>query len=175
MILVVDMTSTPLSKFEFVDPITKLLPEFKVVSQQESAKFANDADMVIITGNPLQSSDVSPIGFEWVRNYDKPVLGICAGMQAIGLLFGSNLSNCEEIGMVRVKIDNKTDFFDSDLEAYSLHTRKISLPKEFIKVGSSEKCIHIMKHKMKPIYTTQFHPEVRNIEIIESFVQLYQS
>ena len=53
----------------------------------------------------------------------------------------------------------------------------VKLPKDFEKLGESENCkIQAMKHKSKPLFGLQFHPEVEHTEfggkIFKNFVEI---
>lgn len=51
---------------------------------------------VIISGAPILLSEIDPtrylIQFNWIRNWDKPLLGICFGHQILGMLHGAEIS-----------------------------------------------------------------------------------
>jgi hypothetical protein len=50
-----------------------------------------------------------------------PVLGICAGMQALAVIFDSSLVECVEIGMTEIRTASENSLFSGDFEAYELH------------------------------------------------------
>jgi GMP synthase (glutamine-hydrolysing) len=111
--------------------------------------------------------------FNWLKNFNIPVLGICAGMQTIGLVFGGYLENCREIGMIKIETFKKNILFSSTFQAYSLHNYSLEPPAEFEMLAKSENCIQAIKHKNKDIYGVLFHPEVRNKEVIQNFIQAF--
>jgi GMP synthase (glutamine-hydrolysing) len=127
-------------------------------------------EAVVISGVPLHYpfssvEDRLPY-FQWVKEIDLPVLGICLGHQILGKLFGSTvIQNTEaENGDVLVQV-KKDDLLFTDLEAqiniYMLHRASITLPDDFMLLGSSSDCKNvIMKHKTRNIYGMQFHPEL---------------
>ena len=48
----------------------------------------------------------------------------------------------------------------SDIEVYESHNFRIKeLPEDFIVLGKTDHAIEFFKHKEKPIYGLQFHPE----------------
>jgi GMP synthase-like glutamine amidotransferase len=40
-------------------------------------------------------------------------------------------------------------------------------------LAESAKCVHAMKHRQKDIYGVLFHPEVRNKEVLQRFIQAF--
>ena len=96
-------------------------------------------------------------------------------MQIIGLIFGSKLKKCTEIGMKKIDVIKKNSLISSDIEAYEIHNYTI-IPSHFFEtLAVSKKCIQIIKHREKKIYGTLSHPEVRNKEIIKTFFFFFYS
>jgi GMP synthase (glutamine-hydrolysing) len=109
--------------------------------------------------------------FNWIKTCGKPILGICAGMQTISLLFGEPLVKCLQIGMVEISIIKENPLFEGDFKAYELHNYSVKQSQTFEVLAESTKCIQAIKHKQKNIYGLLFHPEVRNQEILRNFIQ----
>lgn len=161
---------------EFVDPLVKIarrsgnvdVRHYSELSGQET----EDYDRVIISGSPL--GDVRYMEnlnkFEWLLETGKPVLGICAGFQVIGVVFGSKLKECREIGPERIRTLKKNTLFEGEFEAYELHNFSVEPSEEFEVLASSKRCVQAIKHKNKEIYGVLFHPEVRNREVLERFL-----
>ena len=178
MILIVDMNHkrNSLGFYEFVMPIVS------IVSSAEKCKILHYLDVdendikncngVILSGTPLKDNEFTKNveKFEWLKECEKPVLGICAGMQIIGLVFGSTLKKCKEIGMVEMETVRKNPLFSSKFKAYTLHNYTVEPSKEFEIIAKSDKCVQGIKHRKKEIYGLLFHPEVRNKEIIKQFI-----
>ncbi len=107
-------------------------------------------------------------GFSWIKQIKIPCLGICCSHNIIGYLFGCQISHHEEMadGIREITL---TDGYKQEHIFKSLHNKiqlachhydSISLPSDFILLGSSKECeVHIMRHKEKPIYGFQGHPE----------------
>jgi GMP synthase (glutamine-hydrolysing) len=112
------------------------------------------------------------VRFQWLKETEKPVLGICAGMETIGMVFGARLVKCLEIGMTHIISLKDNPLFSADFKAYSLHSYCVETSEEFEVWAKSAKCIQFIKHKTKPIYGALFHPEVRNQELIKRFIEL---
>jgi GMP synthase (glutamine-hydrolysing) len=182
MILIIDMNwkKDSLGFSEFVWPIALVVSELEeCVIRHYAEIISEDTDncnQIILSGVALKDNVAAnqPEKFHWIKNVNKPVLGICAGMQAIGIAFGFQLTNCLEIGMTQITTLQKNSLFSDSFSAYSLHKFSVESSTEFEVLAKSEQCIQVIKHKKKPIYGVLFHPEVRNSEIIKRFIQLKQ-
>lgn len=161
MILIVNICKEPLHTLEFVNPVADivqkiekeaLIVHYKDLSEEDLRK----SDKVIICGTSLKDDkflkDISK--FDWIKSYDKPLLGICGGAHLIGLVFGGHLKKKKEIGLKPLTIKKEFLSQRGKKEVYHLHNFYV-LPETF--------------HK-KNIYATLFHPEVRNKEMIEDFL-----
>ncbi len=174
MILIISTCSDRLNEFEFVQPIVNIVnKEWKIKHYSKVSK--NDisvADKVIICGTSLKDNrfleDLKL--FEWLKNFDKPVLGICAGMQIIGLNFGAKLVLKKEIGMIKVEMKKENILFDNDFEVYCLHGNSLSNLKQFEILAKSETSVQVIKKDN--IYGILFHPEVRNENIVKNFIAI---
>jgi GMP synthase (glutamine-hydrolysing) len=183
MILVVDMNwkKDSLGFYEFVLPIVTtaktqdecVIKHFLEVTNQD----LNKCDRAILSGTALKdTATLSQLErFKWLKETEKPVLGICAGMETIGVVFGMRLIRCLEIGMTQINMSKENPLLSGGLKAYSLHSYCIEPSEDFEVWAKSAKCIQIVKHKIKPIYGVLFHPEVRNTELIKRFILLNKS
>jgi len=97
-----------------------------------------------------------------------PILGVCLGHQAIGLVYGGRIINARKLmhGKTSLIYHNGKEIFKSlpnPFEAtryHSLLVEKKSLPRCF-EVAAWTKSAEIMglKHKQYPLWGVQFHPE----------------
>jgi len=180
MILIVDMNwkKDSLGFYEFVLPIVTIAETLDNCMVKHYLEVTNEdlsrCDRVILSGTALKDAATlsQPEKFPWVKGTEKPVLGICAGMETIGVVFGMRLIKCLEIGMTQITTLKENPLFSGDFKAYSLHSYCIESSADFEVWAKSAKCIQIIKHKIKPIYGMLFHPEVRNPELIKCFIQL---
>jgi GMP synthase-like glutamine amidotransferase len=181
-ILIVSLCEKKLSDLEFVLPIERVIKEktpkalvIKKNYKEVNVKDVASVDKVIISGNPLMDNFFAEnVGkLHWIKESNKPTLGICAGMQAVALAFGLELVKSKEVGLVDIKIVKKNILFTSDIIAYSIHSMSLEEKSdEFEVLARSKTCIHAIKHKDKDIYAVLFHPEVRNPDIIQCFLEL---
>jgi anthranilate synthase/aminodeoxychorismate synthase-like glutamine amidotransferase len=103
-----------------------------------------------------------------------PLLGVCLGHQAIGAAFGGTVLRAPEPlhGKTSVVEDNQRDLFAGMPQTFtatryhSLIVEKKSLPQELEitaltkgKAAGDEDIIMGLRHKTRPIFGLQFHPE----------------
>jgi GMP synthase-like glutamine amidotransferase len=180
MILIVDLNwkRDSLAYSEFISPIVG------VILQLEPCKVVHFLDVapaelgiyskIILSGTTLKDFEVQNHldKFQWLKTCGKPVLGVCAGMQIISLVFGVPLTPCIQVGMTEITTQKTNPLFKGTFQAYTLHSLSI-LPSEiFYALAQSAGCIQAIKHKQKAIYGILFHPEVRNQRILAAFTKL---
>ncbi len=181
MILVVDMNGKrdSLGLPEFVLSIIAAVKTLDDISMKHYSEIRRDhvdkCDCIILSGTALKdNATLNQLGrFEWLKTCDKPILGICAGMQTIALVFGSTLTTCLGIGMTEVMTTKENLLFQGTFQAYSLHNFSVSLSQDFDVLAQSPQCIEAVKHKRQSFYGVLFHPEVRNQEILQRFVTAF--
>ncbi len=181
MIVIVDMNfrKGSLGFYEFVLPIVRVVRDMDEHVVKHYLEFTLDdvrmCDGVILSGTPLKDHATlnAPDKFSWLRDCDRPVLGICAGMQTIALVFGAKLEKCLGLGMTKIVTAASNPLFSSTFQAYTLHNYSLESAGDFAVLAESEECVQAIKHRDKEIYGVLFHPEVRNPEIIQRFVQVF--
>ena len=182
MILVVDMNwkRNSLAYNEFVLPIVSVVEPLEGCEVQHfldiKTSELNSYSMIVLSGTTLKDhATLKQLDmFNWIKKYDKPILGICAGMQTISLLYDAPLTDCLQIGITEITTLKDNPLFQGDFKAYALHNYSVEPSSPFEVLAKSKKCIQAIKHKQKNIYGVLFHPEVRNQEILKKFVQLSQ-
>lgn len=174
MILIISTCKEKLHELEFVKPIEEIISKnFKIVHYSKlTKKDLEKADKIIICGTSLQDNEFSKHinKFQWIKTINKSILGICAGMQIISLIFGGKSKKKTEIGFYKENFKKEFLSLKNGHEVYHLHNNYITLPKEFIKFTNS-KIPQAIKHKNKEIYGVLFHPEVRNKKLIKEFIK----
>lgn len=179
MILIVNVCSDRLSYFEFVKPVEDILKKARIDSLTRHFLSLDRLDIrraekVIICGTALK--DFKYLDriekFTWIKEVDKPILGICAGMQILGNLFDGNLVERTKIGRYKVKIIlNSSLTSREEFYSYFLSSKAVEPNEDFEILGESGNLSCIVKHESKPFYGCLFHPEVLNPEIITGFLQ----
>jgi len=177
MILIINLCKEQLHYYEFVKPIEDILQKNKIefLTKHYSKITEGDlhkADKIIICGTSLKDNTfLEEIdNFTWLKKINKPVFGICAGMQIIGLIFDGKLKKQKEIGLEKIKFTKDFLGFIGEKQVYTLHNNYIEFSKDFEVFAKTKNCAQAIKHKHKEIYGTLFHPEVRNYELIKQFV-----
>lgn len=163
-----------MGSYEFCLPLYSIASEIEecTIQHYTRVKSLSSYRKVILSGTPLMDNDyLSNINdFQWLKSCDIPVLGICAGMQVMGLVFGSDLVPCLEIGMTQIISLEENLLVSSSFSAYALHRYGILPSDDFHVLARSDLCVHVIKHLHLDLYGVLFHPEVRNKEVIRRFV-----
>ncbi|MCW8965713.1 MAG: gamma-glutamyl-gamma-aminobutyrate hydrolase family protein [Candidatus Pacearchaeota archaeon] len=179
MILIINICKERLHYYEFVRPIEDILNKNNIEfesyhSRQLTERIMNRAKKIIICGTSLKDnrflSEVEK--FRWIEKYDKPILGICAGMQIIGFIFGGKLKKDKEIGLEKVNFRKEFLSVKGERDVYTLHGNSIEFGDDFEVFAKTKDCVQAVKHKYSEIYGVLFHPEVRNKIIIERFCKI---
>jgi len=178
--LIIDNTSTDkLHTQEFTGPVIDIVEkftEYDVINYIDFEKISLDNyNKIILCGTALLDfkylDDISI--FEKLKNSSKPILGICAGAQILGKLFGADIVDSNEIGLIEISIKKNDIIFDEvDFnEVYSLHNSALKLHKKFeVLIENNNGVCECFK--INNFYGVLFHPEVRNKKLIENFVNL---
>ena len=178
MILVINVCKEKLHYYEFVKPIEDILKKEKIVFTTKHYAEISDEDLkaekIIICGTSLKDNafldDIKKFG--WIKKFDGAILGICAGMQIIGIVFGGELKNHLEIGYFHEGFSKNFLGLTDEQEVYHLHNNYIDFQKEKdFEIFSDGKIPQAIKHKKKEIYGVLFHPEVRQKNLILNFLR----
>jgi len=179
MILIIDLNAKKgsLGREEFVRPLCSIvgeLEQYEVMHYTEvQPDMVNTYQKIILSGTPLQDNEFrSNIRqFDWIKTCNRPILGIGAGFQVIGLVFNSILLKYSEIGLEEIKTIKENSLLKSTFQAYVLHNYAIEPSSVFEVIAKSENCVQGIKHKEQELYAVLFHPEVRNKDIVERFIR----
>ncbi len=178
MIALIKTPNNKLHDLEFVKPIEDILKKnnvnFKSAHYTKlNKKLIKKADKIIISGTSLKDNNFLTYinNFNWIKECEKPILGICGGMHILGLIFNGEMKKYQEIGLTEVIFKNDFLGFHGRHLVYELHNLNVE-SKEFKTYAVSKHCIQAIKHKKKPFYGVQFHPEVRNKNLLVNFTNL---
>ena len=144
------------------------------------------ADGLVLSGGaPRVGLDGEKMGLcgEYIDKANVPILGICAGHQfmAMHLKGKAGPSKVPEFGKMLVTVDDPDEIFNGlpdTFVAWESHNDEVTeLPDGFVPLAHSDNCaIQAMKHKEKPLYGLQFHPEVEHTdngyEMFQAFVDI---
>ena len=141
---------------------SELLPLNTPISTLKSSYQA-----IIVSGGPNSFQDkTAPICDESLLNSDIPILGICYGMQWLSIAYKGEVQGFEirEDGQIEIEIDPTVLLFDGlekKQKVLLTHGDSVmNLPEELVTTARSPNYIAGLKHRDKPFYGVQFHPEV---------------
>ena len=128
-----------------------------------------DYDAVVLSGGhdiPISGNeDVYKTELDLVRNLEKPIFGICFGFEIIARAFGAKLEQMpvREHGVLDIEIVEPDKIFVGikDFQVFESHRWVVKEPiKDLLMLARSKDGIEAIKHKIRPIYAVQFHPEM---------------
>jgi len=146
-------------------------------------KINENYDAIIIGGGPARlKKDSEEVRYvKKIIKLNKPILGICLGLQLLILAYDGELSPFNpSFGPQKVFIKADDPLFKNipkEINVWESHNDTVSkLPKIFkILAFSRSSKAEIIKHKFKKIYGMQFHPEVEHTEygsqLIKNFIE----
>lgn len=170
MILIIDNYDS--FTYNLYQAIAALDTEVKVVRNDqitvEEIEKLNPAGIVISPG-PGRPEDAG-ICLDVIRQLGPkiPILGVCLGHQAIGLVYGGTVSRSDEIlhGKESLVFHQRNGLFKGmplpfkAARYHSLLVDRNTLPFELeITAETPEGMIMAIAHKTNPVYGVQFHPE----------------
>ena len=135
----------------------------------EEIKILNPSRIVLSPG-PKHPKD-SGICLEILKNIENtPILGICLGHQAFGLVFDGKIEKLEKPlhgKTSEITLTDKNSILFKDMPEkfnvmryHSLYVSEENLPEELtVTAKSDDGIIMALEHKTKDIYGIQFHPE----------------
>jgi GMP synthase (glutamine-hydrolysing) len=128
---------------------------------------------IILSGGPSSVYEAgAPQCDPDIFKLDLPILGVCYGMQLISKAFGGTVVNVStrEFGRAQLTVNPaaQTDGaglfagFPSSTQVWMSHGDRVeNIADAFVTLAQAGSCpIAAVKHKTRPIYGLQFHPEV---------------
>ena len=187
MILVIDNYDS--FTYNLVHYIGEFDNDIKVIRNDEMSVddiLGLKPDKIVISPGPCTPNEAG-ISEELIKSSSVPLLGVCLGHQAIGTAFGGKFIKAPEIvhGKSSNIIHESDDLFNNIETPYSViryHSLVIemnSLPDELMVTATLENnknMIMGLKHKERPIFGVQFHPESIDTDngkkLIENFLNI---
>ncbi len=140
-----------------------------------------DADGIVLSGGP----DMDDIGQSAAYlEDDRPVLGICLGMQIMATELGGRVGSGEYGGYADVTVeileedDPLTGSLAPETRVWASHADEVKeLPPGFTLTGKSDVCgVEAMSDTDRNLYGVQWHPEVAHTEegeeVFENFLAI---
>jgi para-aminobenzoate synthetase len=164
-------------KILLIDNETTLLDELKrLIPGKEVTRKWNDLqdietdiyDLIILSGGSKfgveeKLKELQP-EINIILNTNKPIVGICLGAELIVEAYDGHLEKMgnREKGLKTVKVTSDNEVFQGrdSFEAYENHSWKIvNAPDDFEVLAKTNTSIAAVKHKHRPVWGLQFHPE----------------
>ncbi len=161
--LLIDNGSTLTKKLKDLIPGDVELINFSEIHQQNT----DDYGCLVLSGSskyPVIGNDELFVAeLQLIRRTTKPMIGICLGHELIAHAFNSELFNLDKQHTGTIKInftENSPVFNGKTIDVYENHGVGVSnLGTDLIALAYSDHAIAAFKHRQKPIYGLQFHPE----------------
>jgi len=120
-------------------------------------------DLIILSGGSHYSVTQKPSHYKkelaLIQNTKIPLVWICLGCQLIAHAFGSTLTRMPEKLVKEIEIRNGLD--KKDYKVFEAHKYAITLLwPDITWIAKSTYGYEIIRHKTRPIWWFQFHPEV---------------
>jgi GMP synthase (glutamine-hydrolysing) len=137
---------------------------------------------LIFSGGPssVYESD-APKLHPRILEVNLPILGLCYGHQLLAQITGSKVepATCKEYGIAQVTIDKPVGILEglnNSEQVWMSHSDTVfAPPPEIESLAHTENCpVAAFRHKTKPIYGLQWHPEVihteKGMRMLQNFI-----
>jgi GMP synthase (glutamine-hydrolysing) len=137
---------------------------------------------LILSGGPSSVYEPNAPKLEpRILDVDLPILGLCYGHQLLAQITSGEVqpATCKEYGIAKVSIDKPVGILeglsDSEKVWMSHGDTVISPPPGFEALAHTDNCpVAAFRHKTKPIYGLQWHPEVihteKGMRMLQNFI-----
>lgn len=134
-------------------------------------------------GNPYEPLNLTS-NFVALMNFDVPVLGFCLGHEILAVAYRGRIKRLPEYNVKKIPVTitkPEDPLFEGLNKTEVLLTRRHSfhvteLPESFESIATSELTPNeIIRHKEKPLYSFQAHPEVSGKDgllMVENFLKI---
>ena len=140
----------------------------KIFSPSTNENSLSKAKGIVLSGGPasVNSSKIPEFNSKLLK-LNKPILGLCYGHQLIAQSFGGSISNSGKGEFGKAILEHKLDSplwenISFPNQVWMSHQDSVTkCPEEFEVTAETETgSLAAMKHRNRPIFTLQFHPEV---------------
>ena len=158
---------------------TRIVPNDTPLQELQAAGL----DGLVLSGgaaSPAADGRLGAVG-DYLDGLDIPILGICAGHQFMAHHFGGRLvpGDQPEFGHAEVEIlepDEILQGIASPTNVWENHNDHVLVaPPGFKVLARSPSCpVQVMRHATRPLFGTQFHPEVEHtaegVRVFQNFI-----
>lgn len=174
-----------------INAIELLDKPFRVIdiNSLKSQTVQSNCRLIILTGGQetavVNNNSFYQFEIDLIKNTTLPILGICLGAELLADVFGSRLEykRCKIKGNRIIKIIKANDPVCFEKEIYRVYAShhweigKLSNDLEVVARSKTDR-IEIFRHKQRPIYGFQFHPEVMYVStdgriLLKNFIDVY--
>ncbi len=180
MLLVVDNGSI------YTKNLTDFLNEKNIFFEKQTPQLLDldsleNYDSVILSGrrkNDKKTNEINSKIVTYSIKNNMKLLGICYGAEILALTLGGTIKKNSSLqkGNEIIKIFKENPISNDSLDVFESHGFEISkLPSVLIPLADSKNCKYeIIQYEKKPIFGTQFHPEMSQDghNLIEKFCSL---
>ncbi len=145
-------------------------------------------DAVILSGGHLfpviGNEELLQKEIELIQNYKGNIFGICFGFELIAHIFGAAMTYLgkKEDGILTMTVAHDNPLFKgiSTFTVFEKHRWVVTeVPEEILVLAHSQDGIEAIRHRDRPIYGVQFHPEMFpdrtcGDEIFSNFLKIIQ-
>jgi len=138
-------------------------------------------DSFILSGRRKNEKKINEVNSKTIKHCIKnnnKLLGICYGAEILALTLGGTIRKIPALqkGIELVQIIKENYICNNTINIFESHSYEISkLPNALISLARSKNCKNeIIQYKERPIFGTQFHPEMSQDgnDLIEKFCSL---
>jgi len=180
LLLVVDNGSI------YTKNLTNFLSEKKIIFELQTPQFLEldflkNYDSIILSGRRKNEKKINEINSKIINHSIKnnlKLLGICYGAEILALTLGGTIRKIKSLqkGNETITITENNLISENELNVFESHSFEIAkLPNTLISLAKSNNCeCEIIQYENKPIFGTQFHPEMSldGQKLIEKFCSL---
>lgn len=159
----------------------KKIPFEKQVPELFNLESLDNYNSFILSGRRKNEKKTNEINSKIINHAiqnNKKLLGICYGAEILALTLGGTIRRLAlpQKGTEKINIQRENPLSNDTLQVFESHGFEISkLPNILVVIGESKNCkFEIIQYDKKPIFGTQFHPEMSSDgqNIIEKFCSL---